>query len=1213
NNEKISFLGDTQADISVIKISAIKTNALYDSNERIFIKGVTNEHIESIGTIIFDIIIENVAIEHKFHIVHDDFAIPSHGILGKDFIKKHRCLLDYENMIFELRLDNMTVSTPIYAEYIDNTITMPPRTEMFRLFHINANKFPVIIENCEISNNVFIPTTIAHTEKTWVRVLNANDQIKTIKTNELNGFPIENYDIYKPITSENDEIHKSRIKKFEKILKIPKHARHKLLPLCLKYADIFHVDGDKQTVNNFYKQKLNVKDNEPVFTKNYRLPHSQKSEIKSQVQKLLENDLIEMSTSPYNSPLIIVPKKSTDGTKKYRMCVDYRKLNKKLVPDKHPLPRIDDILEGLGRARYFSVCDLYAGYHQIPLEEESRPLSSFCTDNGFFQWKVLPFGLNIAPSSFTRMMSIAFSGLSPDKAFIYMDDLIVIGFTENQHVNNLENVFKTCRKFNLKLNPEKCAFFRHEVYFLGHKCTRDGLLPDPAKTHAIQNYERPKNKDAVKRFVAFANYYRRFIKNFAGIARPLSQLTGKKVEFIWTDECEKAFQKLKQSLISVEVLAYPDFTKPFIVTVDASQFACGAVLSQEINGIDRPVQFISKTFKKGERNKPIIEKELLAIHFAITTLRPYLYGTKFVVYSDHKPLIYLYSLKNPASKLTRIRLDLEEYNFVVQYIKGANNVVADALSRISIQDLKESIEDCSEEPKIDQSKINTPKKVLKMSAKSSKKRSVNKILAITRSMSRNMSKLVPKTPFKAVEELQSQNNFKAYEMQRQRNAFRPRIRTTKINEEIREIELKIFYKRRQIIKISLANCTIEKLLKLIEKEARAIEINELEWPLHDAIFKTCSIEDFKNACNQSLIELRIILLDTPEKIENNEEKVKIIEKFHNDKLFGGHQNSKKLYAAIRDRYYWKSMLKDIVKYTENCEICKKNKMLTRTKEQMILTKTPQKSFELVIIDTIGPITQKDGSKINIVTMICDLTKYLVCAPVPDKSAKEVAKAIFEHFILIYGPMKEIRSDRGTEYINQVIQELCKLLKIDHKSSTAHHHESVGTIERNHKEFNKYIRIYFENNNEDWKTYIKYFTFCYNIAKNGSNNLNYSPYELVFAKKPIIPPDILNGRIDPIYNIDNYISEARYRLQVAHKKVQQLLDKMKTYNKTQYDKKSNPIDVKINDKVYLEKMPYNKHQPIYEGPYAIVDIDHPNVKLQVGKKVEVVHKNRIVKK
>lgn len=244
----------------------------------------------------------------------------------------------------------------------------------------------------------------------------------------------------------------------------------------------------------------------------------------------------------------------------------------------------------------------------------------------------------------------------------------------------------------LKLNPNKCDFFRNEVYFLGHKCTSSGILPDPSKLYAVKNYPRPISKEETKRFTAFANYYRRFIENFSGLAQPLNALTAKKAQFTWIQECENAFQTLKNKLITSPVLAYPDFEKKFKVIVDASEKHCGAVLCQDHHGHDKPITYISRTFKKGELNKPIIEKELLAIHFAITVLRPYLYGRHFSVYSDHKPLIYLYKLKNPSSKLTRIRLDLEEYTFDITHIAGKDNVVADALSRIHVEDIKNMYE-----------------------------------------------------------------------------------------------------------------------------------------------------------------------------------------------------------------------------------------------------------------------------------------------------------------------------------------------------------------------------------------------------------------------------------------------------------------------------------------------------------------------------------------
>lgn len=476
-------------------------------------------------------------------------------------------------MILTIRNGEESFAIPIRSELLNGISALQARSESFKLFHIKSNKFPCIIESQDVENNVFVPTTIVHQPHTWIRVLNCTNDVKLIITTKLRSSDIDDYEVIKcdekSINSDERLVHLKNVLS----TKIPEHAKAKLMPLCFEFSDIFHLEGDKATVKNFYTQHLNVKYQNPVYIKNYRLPHTQKVEINKQVHELLENDLIEMCNSNYNSPLIIVPKKSTDGKKRWRMCIDFKTLNRKLVPDRFPLPRTDEILDGLGRAKYFSIMDLHPGYHQIPLERGSRRYTAFSTDSGHFQWKVLPFGLNIAPSPFLRMMTLAFSSLTPEKCFIYMDDLITIGFSENNNIHNLRKIFETCRRYNSKINPNKCQFFRTEVSFFGHRCTAQGLPPDPSKIIVMQKYPVPKNADETKRFVAFANYYRRFIGNFSGITKPLSNLTRKKVKFVWTEECQRAFEKIKQLLTSPTILTYSDFSKPFRVTVDASQKA----------------------------------------------------------------------------------------------------------------------------------------------------------------------------------------------------------------------------------------------------------------------------------------------------------------------------------------------------------------------------------------------------------------------------------------------------------------------------------------------------------------------------------------------------------------------------------------------------------------------------------------------------------------
>lgn len=1167
------------------------------------IRGITQDRTQTLGTVILELIYENFIIEHKFHVLNSNTPIPTDGIIGKDFLKIHECLINYQDMT--LYFPKMSLKMPINNSNC-NIITIPQSSESYACFHIRAEKFPCIIQSQSISEHSLIPTTIAYSNQTFVRVVNTSSKPEVLPNNFLYGEYIDDFEIFsaeqfQKIRQDDPSIRcmKPYYRTVLEILteKIPGDAPKELFDLCYEYMPIFHDTKNGLTVNNFYKQEIRVTDNIPVYVKNYRLPQTQKAEIKQQVEGLLRDDLIELSQSSYNSPLIIVPKKSTDGTKKYRMCVDYRLLNRKIVPEKFPLPRMEDILDGLGKSKRFSIMDFFSGFHQVPLGHESRPLTAFSTDTGMYQWKVLPFGLCLAPAGFSRMMHIAFSALGNDVVFVYMDDLIVLGASDEIHLDNLKKVFSICLHRRLKLNPEKCEFFRKEVLFLGHKCTSEGLLPDPAKIEVVRSYPRPTSKDDIKRFIAFCNFYRRFIRNFADISHPLTKLLSKRVEFVWNHETEKAFNELRSKLITHPILRHPDFSKEFVVHVDASQFACGAVLSQESEIGLQPVTYISKTFKGAELNKPIIEKELLGIHFAITTLRPYLYGRHFLVKTDHKPLIYMYNMKNPASKLTRIRLELEEYDFTIEYIPGKDNVMADALSRIKLDDLKNIYE--------------SPE---------------GQILATTRSMTRakrsEQSNECDKIPTKVVDERVKPRVIESFDSKYDIKIPRIRMRAIQLNKKdksrIDSVIICAYQRHKKLFEFIIDKkpgneiLTLKSLISQLQNAAGQHDVKQIQWPMDDFIFTTCTREDFKRACNEILVDLTIILVKKPKLIRDGNEKFELLSKFHEDSLYGGHCGEKKLYAKLRAAYYWKDMTKDVKHFVKNCQKCIVNKVKPKNLEPLKLVETPQRPFDVMVIDTIGPFPKSINGNVYAVTMICDFSKYLVVVPIPNKSATEVAKAIFEKFILIYGPMKSILTDRGTEYRNELIQELCTLMRIKQNSSTAYHHQTVGSVERNHRSFNEYLRAYINDNIANWETFLHYFAFCYNISKHSSFEHAFSPYEIVFNRSVPLPHEIFDGRVDPLYKVDDYVFESKYRLQLVHEKTKELLEKIKVRNKEYYDKKCRPLDVKIGENVLLEVEPYNKHAAKYKR-CVVKNIIGENLEIETeNKKVETVHKNRVRK-
>lgn len=1182
---------DSQADISVIKISSLSDSCIIDSNNRTNIVGITDGSVQSLGTIQTSLLFgpSHYPIELEFTVVPANFPIPVDGIIGKDFIKYYKCSLDYFTNTFTVRHSSNLFDVPI----LDNTChsnyhLIPPRCEVIRYFNLQTDKISdQVVSNQEIFPGVFIATSIVNPKCCFLKLLNTNSRSVEIK--KILKLKTEDFSNYKPLSQNSNKNNVSQCNRpdlLDNILKsnIPSHAPESLINLCHKYSDIFHVPGDKHTVNNFYQQKLNLSDSTPVYIKNYRSPHALKEEISNQVTEMLTQKIIEPSTSSYNSPIILVPKKSTNGLKKYRLCVDFRQLNKRLIPDKFPLPRIDDVLDNLGRAKYFSTLDLFSGFWQVPLEEQSKNLTSFSTTEGSFRFNVLPFGLNVAPNSFARMMSIAFSGLDPATAFLYLDDIIVVGASVEHHLKNLEKVFIICREKNLKLNPQKCQFLKSEVTFLGHKCTDKGILPDNSKFQTIADYPTPTDKDAVKRFVCFVNYYRNFIDNFASIAAPLNHLLKKKSQFIWSTECVNSFKHLKQVLQEPPILQYPDFSKPFIVTVDASKKGIGAILSQQSDdAIDLPVCFASKAFNPGESNKAAIEQELLAIDFGIKHFRPYIYGTKFVVKSDHKPLQYLFTMKDPTAKLARIRMELADYDFEIEHIKGVDNVAADALSRIHIQEF------------------------VKMGEESKRIRAMT-----TRSMSNNIPLNTSSGCYQVLNNLEIRK--------------RPLITFSANNLGDAKYEFWISLKsRRGTRKTSAAydtslvssNLILKSLFTQLETLTGKLNITSVRVDHSDEIFSFVSHKCFLEIANETLSVLSVALMRPVQIIESADESQKLIEHFHTHPLEGGHAGQKRLYAKIRSSYKWKNMTRDIAKYIKNCRNCSINKPKIKTKEPMVLTNTPSSAFHTIIVDTIGPFPSTTNQAKYAVTIICDLSKFLIIVPIPNKEAKTIARVLLENCFLTFGPVKVIRTDMGTEYMNSVVSALTDLLKIKHHHSTAYHHESLGTVERSHKTLNEYLRTYTNNNPRDWYTFVKYFAFCYNTTPNTSINM-LTPFELVYGKKAHHiyhnnSSETTSSNTQEV-DINDYVVNLKSILARAHAQTVEFISKNKETYKNYYDRTAKPININVGDNVLLVKEIRSKLDPLYNDKYLVIKVEGVNVTIKnlQNNKTQIVHKNRLNK-
>ncbi|KAL7289564.1 hypothetical protein TKK_0016535 [Trichogramma kaykai] len=449
-----------------------------------------------------------------------------------------------------------------------------------------------------------------------------------------------------------------------------------------KFPFQFHLQLDKLSLTDSGAHRIVTTDDIPINIKQYRNPPHLRDEMRKHVQELIDNDIVEESESPYNSPLWIVPKKAgPDGVKKWRLVIDFRAFNEKTIASAYPLPQIMEILDQLGKSKYFPTLDLQSGFYQVPIDSADAYKTAFSTPFHHLQFRRMALGLKGSPGTFQALMDKVLSGLQGIELFIYMDDIVVYVNSIQEHKEKMFRLMGRLKSANLTVRPDKCHFLKTTVTYLGHIISEKGVEPDPSKVSAVSNFPRPKNRMNIKQFLGLAGYYRRFVKDFAKIAKPLTGLLKADIPWDWTTAQEEAFGEIKQILSSAPLLQYPDFNRPFIVTTDASDFAVGGILSQGKVGSDLPIAYTSRSLTDAEVNYSTIEKELLGIVNAVQQFRPYLYGRKFQIVTDHKPLLWLHNLKSPTSRLARWRERLHDFDYEMIHKPGRKNANADALSR----------------------------------------------------------------------------------------------------------------------------------------------------------------------------------------------------------------------------------------------------------------------------------------------------------------------------------------------------------------------------------------------------------------------------------------------------------------------------------------------------------------------------------------------------
>ena len=647
--------------------------------------------------------IKGLTQNHLFYIVRD---MNRNLILGNDWLTQNGVRLYFDlgclrignvyvpiehdiHIASILRLKSRNILKPQTSNVCLAKIKDNPNLNQDKLFQISqtdsgyiSSEPGLMISNAvvKMNKNREVPILIVNnTDKTFnlnrgciVGKLEVIEETNIASINEINK------------SKENDENKTGKINRAE--ISAPPEHRKLVEKLLFANEDLFAAKDTELGHTDTVTMKIDTGDHPPIRQKPYRTPLQKRQLVEKAINEMLEANIIRKSRSPWSSPIILV--KKFDGSE--RFCVDMRKINAISKTITNFLPNIDSILTLLNSSSWFSTLDLKSGYWQILMDPNDRPKTAFVCHIGLFEFNCMPFGLKNAPAIFSELMNIVLDGLD-EFAIAYLDDILIYSKSLDEHLKHIKIVFERLRKHGLKLKLKKCNFMQKETKYLGFVINENGVKPDPAKVEAIRSIKTPETVKEVRSFIGMSSFYRRFIPNFSKIAEPIIKLTKKYAKFNWTNECQIAFDYLKESLSVVPLLAYPDVNKPYKLYCDASDTCIGACLTQECSndknqlyGVannEKPIFFLSHRLSRTQEKWPIIEKEAYAIHYALQKLDHYLHGAEFVIKTDHKPLKYILESPMQNKKIQVWALNISSYNAKIEFLNGQANLIADLLSR----------------------------------------------------------------------------------------------------------------------------------------------------------------------------------------------------------------------------------------------------------------------------------------------------------------------------------------------------------------------------------------------------------------------------------------------------------------------------------------------------------------------------------------------------
>ena len=1041
-------LVDTGAEMSLIHVRA------YNSLKKKFpleksavrLQDVSGGMIKTIGTITVPLRVGQQNIESRFLVVD---GINRNLILGRDWLAENKVTL-YYNDLKKMKVGSEYVPLEEDSHIsalvrLTSSISVKPKSVVIcngkthkplgggkeASFKLSQTEKGYVAEEpgLELEETV---TNVGTTGTLPIMLVNKTDKMYRLRRGAVVG-KLEHISVIATVKTTPDQTEDFDPSE----VSAPEEYKSVVTELIEKNSDLFaqtdHDLGHTDTV----KMKIDTGDHPPIRKKPYRVPLNKRKTIDKAIDDMLEAGIIQRSRSSWAFPVVCVDKK--DGTK--RFCVDFRALNAITKPISYPLPLIDDILLRLGQSKYFTTLDLKSGYWQVLMEEEDREKTAFTCQRGLFEFIKMPFGLSGAPPIFMELMDRVLEGLE-DCAIPYLDDIIVLGKTPEEHLRNLETVFERLRAHGLKMKLKKCQFFQQETKYLGFVVNGMGVKPDPEKVEAIRGLATPRTVKEVRGFIGMCGYYRRFVPNFSEIASPLFDLTKKFARFIWTPECQKAFDFLKDSLTVVPLLAYPDTRKSYTLYTDASDTCIGACLTQrtfdeEGQEVEKPLHFLSHRLSPTQRRWSTIEKEAYAIHFSLQKLDHYLHNAQFTIKTDHKPLRHLLEAPMQNKKIQLWALSLSGYQCRVEYIAGTTNTVADLLSRSPTKPVgyPEEKQHCGKEEEKEMTEIND--NFLQVNALNSNRFDTKPFAAWKKPDEEEIS------PCKEV-------NFQNLDMKKEQEKDEKTV-----------------------------------LLKKSLVEETASRSTNKHHVIEDDLLYYVTDPD-----GEPLVRLYI-----PEHLE-----LAVIGQYHDD---NGHMGVDKTYEAIKAKYYIPCLYQKLTSYIAKCVTCQ-TRSLRKQKPPLGEMEQPPYPFAKISMDISGPYPTSLSGNRYVLSLVDHYSGWPEAYALPDKTAQSIAHVVLDEFFPRYGCPCEMVTDNGTENENQVMREVFEELKIHHVKTSFYHPQSNAKVERFHRTLHDVLSKRMKGETNTWDLYLNQALAA--IRFNHNDSSKFSPYFLAFNREVMLPID-----------------------------------------------------------------------------------------------------------